>query len=192
MTTGPLQLLAAGAAGGAVSLHVVGVGNANLWHTIRRRDRSWQSSFGVIEDEVSGGPPAFTSFGCVGGVQGTLDSLQVVGGGDGNLWHTIRNEDGSWQPSFGRIEDQVMGGPSRDQGQPGFTAVGCANDGENMHVVGVGDGQLWHTIRNNADGSWQSPFGLIGDQVSGGPRALLPWAAEPTSSPRSHLCMWSE
>jgi hypothetical protein len=38
-----------------------------------------------------------------------------------------------------------------------------------LHVVGVGsDGNLWHTIRN-PDGSWQSPFGLIGDQVSGRP-----------------------
>ena len=48
------------------------------------------------------------------------DQLQVVGVVNGQLWHTIRNPDGSWQPSFGLIEGQ-------EQNNPGaFDAVSCA------------------------------------------------------------------
>ena len=63
------------------------------------------------------------------GINGTVTSpliggaLQVVGVVNGNLWHTIRNFDGSWGPTFGLIEGQ-------EQNNPGaFTDVSCAGVG---------------------------------------------------------------
>ena len=72
----------------------------------------------------------------------------------GQLWHTIRNADGSWQPQFGLVEGQETNNPDP------FVRVGCAGVGNIMELVGIVNGQLWHTIRN-ADGSWQSQFGLV-------------------------------
>jgi len=161
VTGGPPSFGAVDCAGtplGVQALHVVGVGNdSNLWHTLRNADGTWQPSFGLIKGQVAGGPSAFVAVGC-----GSADDvvLQVVGvGNDGILWHTLRGPDGTWQRFFGRIESQVTGGP------PGFVAVGCAGDGQALHVVGVAnDGNVWHTIRGY-DGTWQPSF----DQVTGGP-----------------------
>jgi hypothetical protein len=75
----------------------------------------------------------------------------------GNLWYTSRSPGGVWQPAFLRIQDVVTGGPSG-----GFGGVCCGSDGQNVDVIGVGnDGNLWHTVRR-VDGSWQTPFALVG------------------------------
>lgn len=50
-----------------------------LFHTIRHGD-GWQTSFGLIEGVVQGGPPAFTSIACAAGPS---DVLHVVG----SVWH---------------------------------------------------------------------------------------------------------
>jgi hypothetical protein len=142
-------------------LQVITVGDdSRLWHTLRNPDSSWQPFFGLVENVVAGGPSGFYDVDCVGTSQG----LQVVGvGDDGRLWHTIRNPDESWQPFFGLVENVVSGGPSS------FGNVCCGTtDNESLQVVGVGDGRLWHTIRN-PDESWQPFFGLVENVVSGGP-----------------------
>jgi subtilase family serine protease len=88
---------------------------------------------------------------------GSVSGNQVVGVVNGQLWHTIRNADGSWQPQFGLVESQ-------EQNNPGaFDAISAAGVGNQLQVVGVVNGQLWHTIRN-ADGSWQPQFGLVESQ----------------------------
>jgi len=46
-----------------------------------------------------------------------------VGVAGGQLWHTIRNADGSWQSSFGLIESQESNNPGP------FTAIGAAGVG---------------------------------------------------------------
>jgi hypothetical protein len=61
----------------------------------------------------------FTDVSCAG-VGG---ALQVVGVVNGNLWHTIRNFDGSWGPTFGLIEGQEHNNPGV------FTDVSCAGVG---------------------------------------------------------------
>jgi hypothetical protein len=137
-----------------------------LWHTIRNANGSWQAAFGLIAGQSPGGPcPGFVAEAC-GSADG--QALQVVGvGTDGKLWHTIRYPNGGWQSSMGLIESQSSGGPA------GFKDVGCAGAGGGLHVVGLGnDGKLWHTIRN-ANGGWQSSFGLIESQSSGGPASFV-------------------
>ncbi len=134
-----------------------------LWHTIRNPDGSWQPSFVLIESQEQNNPGTFSRVGCAG----VGDQLQVIGITfgqlhNGQLWHTIRDPDGSWQPSFGLIESQ-------EQNNPGvFSAVGCAGIGDQLQVVGIVNGQLWNTIRK-PDGSWQPSFGLIESQEQNNP-----------------------
>ncbi len=161
---GPRRFTNISCAGADGVLQVVGLGNdGNLWHTLRNADGTWQTDFGQIEGEVRGGPRSFTNISCAG-ADGVL---QVVGlGNDGNLWHTLRNADGTWQTDFGQIEGEVRGGPRS------FTNISCAGADGVLQVVGLGnDGNLWHTLRN-ADGTWQTDFGQIEGEVRGGPRSF--------------------
>jgi hypothetical protein len=158
----PGPFLSAASAGVGDALHVVAVSQATgqLWHTIRNADGTWQSAYGLIESQEQNDPGPFIAVGCGGA--GT--DLQVVAlDRNGQMWHTIRNADGTWTPEFGLVESQ-------EQNDPGpFTAVACAGVGDTLHVVGLSqDGQLWHTIRN-ADGTWQSTYGLIESQEQNDP-----------------------
>jgi hypothetical protein len=134
-----------------------------IYHTVRDASGRWQNYFGLVESAVSGGPLGFAAVGCAG----TGDALQVVGvGTDGQLYHAIRNPDGSWQKSFGSVASEVSGGPGE------FMEVACGGVGGDLHVVATGsDQQIYHTIRD-ASGHWQDTFGLIESQVSGGPRVF--------------------
>jgi hypothetical protein len=151
---GPPGFAGVDCSGVADALHLVGVGtDAQLYHTMRTSNGSWQAVFGAVKGQVKGGPPEFHAVAC-GGI-GT--------GPNGQPYHTFRRVDGSWQSSLGAIRDQVRGGPVS------FGQVGCAAASSSLHVVALGnDGRLYHTIRR-ADGSWQSSFGSIASQVSGGP-----------------------
>jgi hypothetical protein len=78
---------------------------------------------------------------------------------DGNIWHTIRHLDGSWQ-AFDNVKSQTS--------NPGtfvdVSSAGVAGTGE-LHVCGITKaGGLWHTIRH-LDGSWQSFFGDVTSQA---------------------------
>jgi len=89
-----------------------------LWHTIRNADGSWQGEFGAVQSQSAGGASTYTA---VTGGSADEKALQVVGvGSDGVLWHTIRNDDGSWQAEFGAVQSQSAGGA------PTYTAVGAA------------------------------------------------------------------
>jgi hypothetical protein len=145
-------------AGVGNQLQVVGIVGGRLWHTIRNADGSWQPSFGLVESQEHNNPGAFSAISCAG----VGNQLQVVGIVGGQLWHTIRNADGSWQPSFGLVESQEHNNPGA------FSAISCAGVGNQLHVVGIVGGQLWHTIRN-ADGSWQPNFGLVESQENDNP-----------------------
>ncbi|WP_158708716.1 hypothetical protein [Streptomyces bikiniensis] len=77
--------------------------------------------------------------------------LQVLGIGlDGNVWHTVRYRDGSWQ------RWNVL--PAADNKTPGFKATDVsitAMPGGDTQLVAVGrDGLAHHNIRH-ADGGWQ-------------------------------------
>jgi hypothetical protein len=100
--------------------------DAQLYHTSRHPDGTWQDYFGLVEGQVSGGASRYRALGCAG----VGDGVQVVGvRSDGHLYHTIRNPDGTWQSSFGLIEGRVHGGPLS------FTGVSCGGVGKSLHVV---------------------------------------------------------
>jgi len=105
----------------------VGIAGGQLWHTIRHSDQSWQPFFGLIEGVESNNPGAFSAISCAG----VGDQLQVVGIAGGQLWHTIRHSDQSWQPFFGLIEGVESNNPGA------FSAVSCAGVGDQLHVVGI-------------------------------------------------------
>jgi phosphatidylserine/phosphatidylglycerophosphate/cardiolipin synthase-like enzyme len=138
--------------------------DASLWHTIRHANGSWQLKFVAVQSAVQGGPPGgFVAVACAG----VADELQLVGvGADGNLWHTIRDAGGNWNPNFGLVESESKGGPPG-----GFLAATCAGVAGELQLVGVGnDGALWHTIRHD-NGGWEANFGLVESQSQGGPSA---------------------
>src|SRR5262249_31794510 len=137
--------------------------DGHLWHTIRHASGRWTRDFGDIGTQVSGGPPAFTAVGCAG----VHEELQVIGlGSDGQLYHTLRHHDGTWQPQWGPVAEESGGGPGA------WTAVACGGIGHDLHVVGLGtDQQLYHTIRFPR--SWQDEFGPVAEESSGGPGAWI-------------------
>ncbi len=65
-------------------------------------------------------------------------------------------------PAFGLIESQENNNPGS------FSAISCAGVGNELQVVGIASGQLWHTIRHS-DGSWVPAFGLIESQENNDP-----------------------
>jgi hypothetical protein len=99
-----------------------------MWHTIRNPDGSWQPSYGLIEGQESNDPGPFGQVAC-GGVAGALHVVGLSSGGQ--MWHTIRNPGGTWQPSYGLIEGQE----SNDPGP--FAQVACGGVVGAGHVVGL-------------------------------------------------------
>jgi hypothetical protein len=86
---------------------------------------------------------------------------------NGQMWHTIRNPDGSWAQSYGLVEGQ-------EQNNPGpFMDVSCAGVGDSLQLVGLSqDGQMWHTIRH-PDGSWAQSYGLVEGQEQNNPGPFM-------------------
>ena len=79
----------------------------------------------------------------------------------GQLWHSLRNADGTWQGFFGLITGQEGNKPGQ------FLDVRCAGVFTSLHVVGSVNGELWHTIRY--PNTWQKTFGLIESQAKNNP-----------------------
>src|SRR5207302_588690 len=123
-------------AGVGNELQLVGIVDGQLWHTISPAERRGRNVCGLIEGQEQNNPGAFSAISCAG----VGNELQLVGIVDGQLWHTIRHADGTWQSGFGLIEGQ-------EQDNPGaFSAISCAGVGNELQLVGIVDGQLWHTI----------------------------------------------
>jgi hypothetical protein len=77
----------------------------------------------------------------------------------GKLWHTTRNPNGSWQPTF------TLLGPASQTGE--FVDVACGFDGLVLHVLAIKlDGSLWHISRSQQ--GWDGAFEQI-TQSSGVP-----------------------
>jgi hypothetical protein len=164
------------------------VASHGLWHTMRYPGGTWQPFFGQLRDpfpifhpsDPVGSPPpppgspptgadllrpglpdgAYPTVGCAG----IGDELHVVYVGKGQLRHTIRHRDGTWQWPWEGID-------SYQNDHPGlyFTNVSCAAVGDELHVVGLSEGggvRMWHTIRYS-DGTWQRLLGDVDSQNPG-------------------------
>src|SRR5579872_3843908 len=147
-------------------MHIVGIGNNTIWHTILYGGGGWQTSFGNVNSEESNDPGTLLDVDCA---TDGADLLQVVASNNaGQLWHTIRvaeGNDGSWQTFFGDINGQESNPTA-----PGtFADVRCSAGAGNLHVLGDASGGTsqeplgpWHTIRfGGSSPSWQSSFGYV-------------------------------
>ncbi|HKP58473.1 MAG TPA: S8 family serine peptidase [Polyangiales bacterium] len=96
---------------------------------------------------------------------------------DGNLWHTIRRQDGTWF-GFGDVEGQA--------GERGLLRdVDAQSIGRDLHLGAInGQGRLWHTIRRS-DGSWQA-WGDIEGQA--GDRGEFRRVALGSAGSELHVC----
>ena len=173
---GPFTAVSCAGVGG--SLHVVGLSqDGQMWHTIRNEDGTWQRFYGLIEGQEQNNPGPFTAVSCAGVIGGwgfiPQIFLHVVGlTQDGQLWHTIRKPDGSWQPKYDPIPGQDATGQDASRTGP-FMTVSCAGVGDLLQVVGLSpDGQMWHTILNR-DGTWLPTYGLIEAQEQNNPGPFL-------------------
>jgi C1A family cysteine protease len=140
-------LTAVGAAGVEGALQLVAVIGGALWHRRRSTSGTWSGWTKIITPSVAG---AFTAVSCAG----FSEFLHVVGvgakGESSNLWHTIRKPDGSRQTSVANI---------RDEGQDRtFSAASCAIVGQDLHVLGLANGDIWHTMRSAAR-RWKATWG---------------------------------
>ncbi len=106
------------------------------------------------------------------GIDGTITSpmirtvLRVVLAGSGNVFHTQRNGDGSWQKAVNRLDTGTPG----DRGN--FTAVTAAASIDQLHVVGLVDGQPWYSRQRSGGGwvKWAKP-------TTTRPSAVTSWTA---------------
>lgn len=124
-------------------------------------NRIWWHKLGTLATsdlrKLISDPGAFSNV----GIATLFGELHVCGitFHDGNIWHTVRHHDGSWQ-AFGNVKSQTS--------NPGtfidVSSAGVAGAGE-LHICGVTkNGGIWHTIRH-VDGSWQSFFGDVTSQA---------------------------
>ncbi|MFF4704685.1 hypothetical protein ACWC4D_23740 [Streptomyces sp. NPDC001288] len=118
-----------------------------FYSTSRNSDGSWTPPTGV-----SGTDGAFRFQGSHVSVAALPDgSTQVVGIGlDGNVWHNIRQADGSWQGwrPLPATDNNTVGLAATD-----VAVTGMPNGDSQVTAVGK-DGGAYHNIRH-ADGSWQ-------------------------------------
>ena len=144
-------LTAVGAAGVAGALHLVAVIGGALWHRRRSTAGTWSEWTEIATPTEAG---AFSAVSCAG----FSEFLHVVGvgakGESSNLWHTVRKPDGSRQTAVTNV---------RDAGQDRtFSAASCAIVGQDLHVLGVAGGEIWHTVRTPArrwKATWATPPG---------------------------------
>lgn len=124
-----------------------------LFHEIRDGNGNW-SGFEPLAG-VGGAPTFAASRVAVGGfADGSLQAIAI--GNDGNLYHTIRNKDGSWQswnPTAG-----AGGAPTFQASSIAVAAINDPSDtvhNGDLDVAAVGnDGLLYFNIRYR-DGNWQ-------------------------------------
>ena len=140
-------LTAVGAAGVEGALHLVAVIGGGLWQRRRSTAGSWSGWTRIITPSAAG---AFTGVSCAG----FSEFLHVVGvgakGESSNLWHTIRKSDGSRQISVANIRDE-------DHDRT-FSAASCTIVGQDLHVLGLVEGDIWHTVRSAAR-RWKATWG---------------------------------
>jgi len=140
--------------GGLFGTHVVTVdGSGGLRRTFRLRHSDTWDEWEDVKAKAGTNPGDFVRV-AVG--YKSFGGLHICGlTADGLLWHTIRRDDGTYEPFFdiasaaGDLVDPIQ------LGCQGY-ARGTSADGLQLFVV-TADGRVWSTARRDSDGKW-SPF----------------------------------
>jgi hypothetical protein len=152
----------------AGDLHVIGVNDGNLWHTVRFSTPGgpWQDFFDVKAE--AGDVGDFVDVDCAREAGGSGEGvLHVVGvTGDGRLWYTVREAGGDhrWRP----FPDE----PLNPKGPGPFlqAAVTTARQANRVEVVVAGvtaAGRLWVATRRSATAF--DPFAQVAAPAGGNP-----------------------
>jgi ribulose bisphosphate carboxylase small subunit len=117
----------------------------DIFHTIRFSNGSWQD-WRNVSATVANNPGQISYLACAG----IGNDLHLIGATPpGNLFHTIRYSNGSWQNW-----DPVSSRAANNPGQ--ISELACAGIGNDLHLIGATPtGDLFHTIRYS-NGSWQN------------------------------------
>jgi hypothetical protein len=142
-------------------LHVIGLGlDGNLYHTIRFASSNQWQAWNNVSAHITNNPGSFGQVTCAA----IGNDLHVIGlGAGGNLYHTIRGpktRKTKWQ-AWDNASTSIANNP----GMP--TSPQCASVGNDLHVIGLIAGNLYHTIRDS-NGHWQD-WGDVSSQVPGYP-----------------------
>ncbi|MER5642658.1 hypothetical protein ABT095_37695 [Kitasatospora sp. NPDC002227] len=127
-------------------------GGTNLFQATRESSNASWTGFGDVQAAANsiGGVHAVAAAGVDG------DTQVVALGGDGRLYHAIRNADRTWKP-FADMSG-VTGGALTN-----VTQVAAVSVGTDLHILAVANGRVMHAIRH-ADGSWVG-FGDVEGQA---------------------------
>lgn len=147
-----------GTTGGQLQI-LVANGYGRLYHAIRNSDGSW-TRLGDVASQT--GNPGRISRVAVGADVGVLQIL-VSTSDNGGVYHAIRFANGTWS---------AMGDVKSQTGNPGWVndvAADCGINGELQIAVSVGEGGLFHAVRN-VGGRW-TPLANV-KQMTGDPGSV--------------------
>jgi hypothetical protein len=144
---GPEKFGAVSCAVAGETLHVVALDQSGqAHHTARDGEGNWHQfrSLGQLYDA----PARFVAVDCAAVWGGSLHLLGV--GGNGELYHTIRWPDGTWQRYFG-----VLGGQQHGVVPRFALGVACTHVGHDLGLIAIcSDHRLFHSTRQ-PDGTWR-------------------------------------
>ena len=137
---------------GVLGTHVVAVdGDGGLRRTFRARGSETWEPWEDVKAKAGSNPGHFVRV-TMGLNRGLLHICGLTD--DGLLWHTIRRDDGTYEPFF---DIASAAGDLVDPIQVGCHGYGSTPaDGLALFVV-TNDGRVWSTSRRESDGTW-SPF----------------------------------
>jgi len=153
---------AVGMAGIAGEIHVVISTNPEAGprtlHTIRRADGSWET-LRIIDRQVKPPRPDFFMQLYCAGAAGQLHICGVTG--EGNILHTIRYPDGTWQNHWDDLKAILQPPPT---GGP-YPRIQCAGNDAGELLVTYQAGPLGAETRvlyafRNANGFWTAPSSM--------------------------------
>jgi hypothetical protein len=99
---GVVVAVAAAAAAPGTSAFMFATADGGLWHTMRNPDGTW-TGLGNVKGQI-GDPGPVTGVAAAGSAPGVVQFMFTTA--DGNLWHTIRQANGTWT-GLGNVKGQI-------------------------------------------------------------------------------------
>ncbi|HEU5012347.1 MAG TPA: hypothetical protein VFT66_07370 [Roseiflexaceae bacterium] len=140
-----------------ILVQLVGIANAQLYHTIEYLDGTFQPFLGNVNQQESNDPGPLTDVTCSWGLNQDLHVFAIndpnTGPSPSPVWYTVRNSDGSWQPSFTNLQQQI---PNMPQQIMSITSCPDVTASQIIHVcAGMNTpGGLWYGYYNLNTRTW--------------------------------------